>query len=174
MLEGRYADARSLLSEERLTTRDDWIDYHVIAMSYLRSGDMDEAIRRLTYGLENAPVVEKKFYVTALGLARVKKRQFADALEVLESNVVSLDAFRRQTVTALIGHSKAELGKRVEAAETLATLERSSNPHIVNLSDALSKRYKLGRSAETHISDAELGVLEKKIDEEEFFLAMAA
>jgi 3-oxoacyl-(acyl-carrier-protein) synthase len=112
--------------------------------------------------------------VTALGVARIKKKQFAEALKVLESNVISIDAFRRQTITALIGHSKAALGKRVEAAETLATLKHASNPHIINLNAGLHKRFNLDYPNEGHLSDTEVRTLEERIYEEEFFLSMAA
>jgi tetratricopeptide (TPR) repeat protein len=175
MLVNRFEEVRSLLSGMGPSSKDDWIDYHIIAMSYLKSGDIEEAIQRLTYGQKNAhwPTV-KNYFAIALGLAKIKKKQFAEVLDVLPSNVISLDVFQRQTRLALIGHSQAALGKQDEAVQTLAKLEQSANPRIIILKEAIARRHSIGRHSNISLSTVETSVLDTRIEEQEIFLAMAA
>lgn len=175
MLMNRFSDVRALLSETPLSSKDDWIDYHIIAMSFLKSGNIDEAIRRFAHGLENNPwLTNKNHFATALALANIKKKQYAEVLEALPTNVIGLDIFQRQTRLALIGHSQAALGRKEEAVQTLAELEQAVNPRIINLKEAIARRYELTRQDRTTLSPAEQVALETVIDDEEFFLAMAA
>jgi tetratricopeptide (TPR) repeat protein len=175
MLMNKFEEVRALLSRTQFSSKDDWIDYHIIAMSYLKSGDADEAIERLAYGLENIRWPEvKNYFATALSVARIKKKQFAEVLDILPSNVVYVDFSQRQTHLALIGHSQAALGKHEEAAQTLAQLEQATNPHIINLKNAIARRFSLGQQSETSLSAVETSALDTVIEEEEFFLAVAA
>ncbi|HZG54171.1 MAG TPA: tetratricopeptide repeat protein [Pyrinomonadaceae bacterium] len=175
MLMNRFSEVPALLPGTRLSSKEDWIAYHIVAMSYLRSGEIDEAIRRLAYGLQNNPWVTDKFYfANALALAKIKKRQFDEVLEVLPTNVIGLDVFQKQTRLVLVGHSQAALGKKEEAAQTLAQLEQATNPRVIGLKEAIARRYDLKRQSAPSLSPDEEDLLEKKIYEEEFFLAMAA
>ena len=175
ILMNKFTAARSLLSETHLSSKQDWIGYHIIAMSYLKSGDIDEAIQRLTYGFETTPwPAQKNYFATALGVAKIKKKQFAEVIDVLQSNVVSLDVFQRQARLVLIGHSQAALGRQDEAIQTLANLEQASNPRVISVKDDISRRYNLRQQADTSLSAVEASALDAKIEEEEFLLAMAA
>jgi tetratricopeptide (TPR) repeat protein len=175
MLVNKFTEARSLLPDTRLSSKDDWIYYHIKAMSYLKSGDIDEGIRRLAYGLENTPwFTIKTYFANALGVANIKKQQFAEVLEVLPSNVVSLDVFQKQTRLALRGHALAALGQQAEAIQTLAQLEQAANPRIINLRESIIHRYSLGQHSATSPSPIVTSALDTRIAEEEFFLVMAA
>jgi tetratricopeptide (TPR) repeat protein len=175
MLMNRFSEVRALLSGTRLSSEGDWIAYHIVAMSYLRSGEIEEAIRRLAYGLENSPWPTDKFYfASALALAKIKKRQFEEVLDVLPTNVIGLDVFQKQTRLVLVGHSQAALGRKEEAARTLAQLEQAANPRVINLKEAIARRYDLKGESSIGLSPDEEDLLETKIYEEEFFLAMAA
>src|SRR6266446_2431397 len=128
ILFNRFDAARSLLSDSRLKTKHDWIDYHLLAMSYIKSGETDEAIRRLTYGLEHTPWPEQKsYFATALAVAKIGKKEFAEVPRLLPTNVVNIDVFQKQTRLALVAHSQAALGKNEEAAQTLAKLSNAAN-----------------------------------------------
>jgi tetratricopeptide (TPR) repeat protein len=168
-------EVRTLLARDQLVSRDDWIDLHIIAMSYLKTGEIDEAIKRLAYGLENAPwATVKMYFASALGLARIRKRQFAEAEAVLKSNVVSLDDFQRQKRLALLGHSLAGQGKRDEAAATLASIGPTTNSRLQTLREDVILRFNLPPKTDAVISSEEASALDERIDEEEFYLAMAA
>lgn len=177
MLMNRFSHVRSLLSVTNPSSKQDWIDFHVLAMSYLKNGEIDEAIRRLTYGFKNNPwPIEKSYFANALAVAKIRQKQFAEVLDVLPTNVVGLDVFQRQTRLALVGHSQAALGRKEEAAQTLAKLEQAANPRIISLKDAIARRYSLSQESAglAVLSEIEVSALEAKIEEEEFFLAMAA
>jgi len=175
MLVDRIDEARALLTTERLESRQDWIGYHVLAMSYLKTGEIDEAIRRLTYGLENTPWANcKNYFATTLGVARIKRRQFAEAIEILSPNVVRLDVFQKQKRLAMIGHSQAALGRRDEAAATLASIGQTPNPHLRTLREDVILRFNLPPKDEVVVSTEEAAALDERIEEKEFYLAMAA
>ena len=175
MLMNRLEEARALLSYSRLVSKDDWINYHIAAMSYLKSGDIDEAIKRLEYGLQNVPWVrDKSFFATALAVAKIKNREFADVVEILETNVVHTDRFQRQKDLLLISHSQAELDRKQDAAKTLASISYLGNPHIVKLKEALSQRYNLRQNHALNPAEIDVSILDAEIYKEEFYLAMAA
>jgi tetratricopeptide (TPR) repeat protein len=175
MLLNRIDDARRLLTKEHPTSREDWIGYHILSMSYLKTAEIDEAIERLAYGLENAPwATVKVYFASALSVARIRKRQFAEAEAVLKSNVVSLDLFQRQKRLALLGHSLAGQGKRDEAVATLASIGPTTNSRLQTLREDVILRFNLPPKTDAVISSEEAAALDERIDEEEFYLAMAA
>ncbi len=175
ILLNRFDAARSLLGDTHLKTRHDWIDYHVLAMSYIKSEEIDEAIRRLTFGLENDPWPEQQsYFANALAVAKIRKREFTEVPKILPTNVVNINVLQKQTRLALVGHSQAALGKNEEAAQTLAKLDDATNPRIINLKEAIARRYMLGQQSHTTLSVIETSTLDSRIDEQEYFLAQAA
>ena len=175
MFMDRFEEVRSLLSEKSPISRSDWINCHILAMTCLKLGDLDEAITRLEYGWKNARWIDvKNYFATGLGVARIRKREFAEAVEVLADNVVSLDTFQKQKRLVLIGHSQAELGREADAMDSLAQVVNTDNPHVVNLKEALIQRYGLRQETVRSLSEREVADLERKIHDEEFVLAVAA
>jgi tetratricopeptide (TPR) repeat protein len=175
MLMDRHEEAKSLLSHTDLLSKSSWINYHIAAMSLLKVGDIDEAINRLEYGLQNVPWARfKNFFATALAVAKIKKKAFTEVVEILETNVVYVDIFQRQKHLLLISHSQAELGREEDAVNALDAIEYLQNPHIAKLRGALSQRYSLSQITARQSLEGEISSLEKDIEKEEFFLAMAA
>jgi tetratricopeptide (TPR) repeat protein len=172
----RFEEAESslsYLSEGELISRDYWIDYHILAMSYLKRGEIDEALFRLEKGFRNARWTDvKNYYTTALGLARMRKRQFAKAIEVLSDDVIHLDVFQKQKRLAFMAHSQAELGQVTEASRLLEEIENPANVHIVTLKDALNSRFNLRIPRLKMPNKLDIPSLQKRIDQEEFVLAM--
>ena len=174
-LMGELEEVWSILPDEHPISRNDWIAYHILAMSYLKSGNAEEAVKRLAYGLENAPWINiKNYYATALAVARIRSKKFPEAVEVLKKKVADLDIFQTQKRLIFIGHSQAELGERTEAIAALAPLANTQNPRITRTRNALLRRYNLGLAVDKKLSETESAILERQIYEEEFFLAMAA
>jgi len=172
LLVNRFEEARSFLPKTRPRSKQDWIDYHVIAMSYLKEGDTDEAIRRLTYGLNSVPwPAQESYFANALALAKIRKKEFAEVPKILPTNVPNIDFVQRQTRLVLVGHSQAALGKKDEAVRTLAELGRATNPRVINLREAISRRYRLDEQSPVVLSEAEARILDSTIDEQEFLLA---
>jgi len=80
-----YAKAREYLPQQakELRTPDDWIGFHIFAMSYLREGEVELAIRYLKEGLYFAPKNQQSYFKTALAVAYLQQQQ-ADADAALE------------------------------------------------------------------------------------------
>jgi tetratricopeptide (TPR) repeat protein len=173
ILNNRFEEARRLMSEQELVSRDDWIDYHVVAISYLREGNFKEAIPRLDFGLKNAVWTDvNTYFATALGFAKILNRDFVAAEQVLTSNVVPLHSFQKQSHLILIGHSQAAQGKVEKAARTLNEVPNTGNPTVVNIKDALAKRYNLAPGQADKLAESEISRLDKEITEKEFLLVL--
>jgi tetratricopeptide (TPR) repeat protein len=174
----RFSEAASLLSylaEAKPISRDYWRGSHILAMSYLKQGRVDEAIVRLEEGWRGAQWVDdRNYFRTALAVARIKKKEFAKALEVLSDNVIYLDVFQKQKRLALVAHTQAELGQVDAASDALEEIKNPGNRHIATLKIALTSRYNLNPALSDKLPEAEIARLEKKIYEEEIFLEMAA
>jgi hypothetical protein len=82
--------------------------------------------------------------------------------------------FQRQKRLALIGHSQAEWGKKSEAMETLAQVTNVGGPLILDLKGNLIRLFELDQRNPHHLTPAEIARLERKIEDEEDQLAMAA
>jgi len=172
MLMNRFEEARSFLLKTHPRSKDDWIDYHIIAMSYLKEGDIEEAIGRLTYGLDSVPWPAKKsYFANALAVAKIRKQEFAEVPKILLTNVADVDFLQRQTRLALVAHSQAALGMKDEAEKIFAEIEGATNPRVIDLKEAISRRYRLGQQSPTILSEAEARTLDTRIHEQEFLLA---
>jgi len=175
VLMDRFMEVRAILSEELLISSHDWIGYHILAMSYLKSNHLDEAIERLEFGLENSPQIKNKHYfANALAIARIRKKDFAEAVNVLEIDLKSLNLLNQHKRLLFISHSQAELGKKDEAKRSLSRVEKPKNPRILKLKDNLEYRYGLNGHVVEKKSASDLILLDKKIENEEFYLALAA
>ncbi len=172
ILMGRYQDARAFLPDDNLVSLQDWIGYHILAMSYLRAGENDEAIRRLSHGVRHVPwSKQRSYFVTALGVAKMMNKIFDEALELLQTDIPSLPGKERQARTLFISHAQAELGQKEEARRNIATVGEVRNPRIYNLREALVLRYDLN-GAPAPLSEEERVRLDKQIEEQEFYLIM--
>ena len=171
---GRYVEARGFLSDTTPISKGDWIGYHILAMSYLKARDTDEAIQRLTYGIEHAPGQQRNYFATALGLAKMMDKRFPEAVEMLEPNVLHLHGVRRQAHMLFLGHAHAALEQEKEARQSLAAAGEVKHPRLIVLKNALTRRYGLGGEIDTPLSKVEVVILDQQIEESEFSFAMAA
>ncbi|MDX6693076.1 MAG: hypothetical protein QOF02_679 [Blastocatellia bacterium] len=163
----------SYLSGIQPVTKNHWIGHHILGMLSLRRGETDEAIRRLEYGWKNTPWSDdRNYFATALGLARMRRKEFGPAIEMLVDNVVSLDVFQRQKRFAFIGHSQAALGLKDEAVDTLAQVTNIGGPLVLDLKGNLIRCFGLDPRNPQNLTAAEIAGLERKIDDEEEQLVM--
>jgi len=81
----RFEEARQLLSAQiaRLQTRDDWIGFHVYAMSFVRERKWDDAVSSLKRGVHDAPVESRNHFRSALAFAQLQQCRWKDALDTL-------------------------------------------------------------------------------------------
>jgi tetratricopeptide (TPR) repeat protein len=85
----RFAEARGMLPTAPPKTSGDWIAAHIVAMSYLREGDVAAAVSRLRHGLENCPFnASRPYFATALAVAELRLGQAKEA-----ANILRIDAY---------------------------------------------------------------------------------
>ena len=172
---GRYKEARALLPDKSPTSRDDWINHHILAMSYLKAGDTHEALRRLTYGLDHVPwEEEKKYYISALGIARMMNNQFEDAIETLQSNIKQVHGVRQQAQLLTLSHAQAKLERETDARQSLAAVGEVRHVQLIKLRDDVVRRYGLNGEKDTPLTKDEADALDRRIEASEFFFALAA
>ena len=172
VLTDHFQKARSILSIENPISKEDWIGYHILAMSYLKSGHADEAIRRLTYGLKSKPW-NKKSFAHALVVAKMRKREFAGALEILKDGMEDLTISQKRNRLLFLGHALAEVNKKNETVNVLnsSILVTAPSPRVHRLKDYLFQRYEL---ADAKLPSPDyIYVLDREIEAEEFYFAMA-
>jgi tetratricopeptide (TPR) repeat protein len=104
---GRNQEVLASLSSLKLLTLDDWIDYHILGMIHLRTGDMAKAIEIFDEGVRNDPwPSSREYFRTALALTWLRGRDFKKASQTLEevkspqlqptANVFRIHAFGAQ------------------------------------------------------------------------------
>ncbi|HSS20603.1 MAG TPA: tetratricopeptide repeat protein [Pyrinomonadaceae bacterium] len=173
----QFEEVERLLSylPDKIVSRDDWIGFHILTMSRMKRGQIDDAIARLEYGWQAAKWGDVRAYFgTALGVARIKKKEYREAIRVLSQDVSSLDHFQKQKRFAFIAHSKAELGEVKDAASTLAEVSVTTNRRIASLKQALLDRYNLNPINAQSTKSRNAEQLQKEIEQAEFYLALAA
>ena len=171
----RIEEARLFLQIDKLLSKNDWIRYHILAMTYLKSGDFEEAIKRFSFGLQNSPWVKDKHYFgTALAFARIKKRDYAEAIKLLKKDIEIINTNHKQKRLVLISHSQAELEQKDEASNTLSLIENIRNPRIISLKTLIQKCYSLSNGTKFEQLESDKVVALKNKIEEEFYLALAA
>jgi tetratricopeptide (TPR) repeat protein len=121
-LMGRHQEVtESLISvADAPRTRGDWICVHVLAISNLRAGKIEDAIAILKNGRKNSPFRDTWCYFDgALAVALLAKRNATEAVAVIEqAERIAGTAEQRKTLYLLRTHATVDLG-RVEAASDL-------------------------------------------------------
>jgi tetratricopeptide (TPR) repeat protein len=158
-------------------SRADWVLYHIAAMMHLKSDietGSDEAIRRLSFGTQHAPWQDqRRYFASALAVARIKRKEYREALQILQPELKLLEMPERQKRLVLIGHSHAAIGERQEAINSLNTLKEAKDPNVISLSRLLWQRYSLGTRDKQKPPSNPVD-LDSQIAQKEFILAMAA
>jgi tetratricopeptide (TPR) repeat protein len=102
-------------------TRDDWINVHVLAISTLRAGLIEDAIVMLENGRANNPFRDTRSYFDgALAVALLAKRNATEAVTVLDqAEQTAGTAEQRKTLYLLRTHAIVDIGKPEVALDLL-------------------------------------------------------
>ncbi|MCG6553121.1 MAG: hypothetical protein L7F77_12415, partial [Candidatus Magnetominusculus sp. LBB02] len=172
ILMDKLEDAVKYIKNDYPQSKEDWINYHISAMYYLKTGDITKAIKRLEYGYENVPFSNsRKYFEGALAFARIQNKEYDKAEKVLRCAiaVITVAAMNPKCLILLI-HSQLERpDKRQEAIKHLAILQDAKNPIIITLRDNLWKMY----DAFERQSDSEIKALRIEIIKKEELLVSA-
>jgi tetratricopeptide (TPR) repeat protein len=175
LLMNRALEARASLPQTLPTTKEEWIGYHIVCMSYLREGDLDAAIERLRHGVEKVPWKSvRTSFDRALALALIRKHEFEAAAKLLEAEeALIVEAARSQVSLLLLAHSHAEMGRRAEALDNLMQITGSVSQDLRMLQSALMTQYDLGAPSPAQPSP-KTPWLQADIEDREFRLVLAA
>jgi len=152
----RFDLAEACINPNAPRTQDEWVNLHVKAMMLLGKKEYDEAIKILLYGYEQTPFHrERQYFRTSLAAARMQKKDFVKAEELLIRQHSYLD-------NILYFHCLGALGKSPEAIAfaTVANDNLSKDEQI--LWNEIEKRY-LPSNAISSLSDEELFLKEFEI-----------
>ena len=168
----RFNDALELLSADEPKTLGDWIGYHIRAMIALGSGETQEAARLLQYGLDHSPWYgTRPYYASALAVVHLMQRRFEEVLVLFDEVTPNEEGIKKQARTLFATHAHAELKHESEARQTIHTISRAYDPGIVDLQNALERRYDLN-GYEYPPTQEEIAVLDETIREREFYFAL--
>jgi tetratricopeptide (TPR) repeat protein len=170
---GLIVEARALIPVQAPQSEDDWRDYHVVAMTFLKEKNYDEAEKRLAYGTHVAPFHSARdVFRGALAFAKLCRKRYAEVISVTQpDNVLE---FRRPAVEIMDAHARAALGEFDRAETSLRHAERSHSTEVIRLSDFVRKRYGLSPYSGLMPQVDEAAALDEIIAEAEFDLALRA
>ena len=172
ILSGRGDEVPSLLNINMCMSKHDWRDYHVVAMSYLRIGNLGEAIQRLEYGLNKVPFLDSKtYFANALAYAKIKKKEYADIDIIFKNLPEQYNPLETQKRHLFLAHSKAALNKISDAISEFELVPAIGNIHLVKLKEFLDMRYCFSGQMSC-AADDEYERIDHSIEEEEFLLLM--
>jgi len=136
---GRPDEALLSVTEGRPITENEWVSYHVRGMILLRKGNMDEAIAIFEDGQKNNPfVLDRDYFRTALVVARLHKRQYAAAAEVLAQ--IKLPRFQAQADLLRV-HAFGVQSRFDEASAAFSRLPPPSSSVVRELVEELHRRF---------------------------------
>jgi len=138
-LQGAYSDALKLLPTNLPATSSEWVSYHIRAMVYMHSGKLERAESALKWGLvENQWALQRQYFQTALATLRIRQKRYQDSIDLVDSIAhPSVEPIAR----VLKMHAHGELGEVSVVAQIYNDFRQSAAPSIIQLREALAKRY---------------------------------
>jgi tetratricopeptide (TPR) repeat protein len=171
ILIGQVNEALALLPQTGMESEGDWIGYRSLALAFVRSGDVEEAARKIQFGIQNCPWLKERTRLeTALGLVELQRNRASQATFVLQKNLQRIDNRYQQTRLLFLGHAQAERGEKDVSRLLLTRIFNSRDSELNELREDIVKKYGLGGATET----INTGYLDNRIFAAELKLAMAA
>ena len=134
---GRFDEAESLLGGNRLQTRDEWINYHVLGMLRLRQARIEEAVTIFENGVRNCPFGDcQPFYRGAVALTHIRRREYKLAIRELQQSTPSA------VHNVLLAHAHGAHGEIDKAADAIAKIHaRSVSPMVEEVTEEIDRRF---------------------------------
>ena len=154
----RYDQALSLLSEDPPRSLGDWIAFHVRGMAHLRRGNYETAIELFRQGVRDCPFsASAPFFRTALAVAQLGQRKYADAVTTLENQP-------GEVADVLRLHAEGEQGHAEEARAANERLLRSQRPRVIGLRDDLGAAFLRDESTVSRTVEWYRGIHERECE----------
>lgn len=112
ILLGRQSEALEMLKGLELDSEIDWRAYHVLALSKLKAGQTDEAIRDLDWASKHTPWrTLRVVFESSLGYAYLRQGQQRIAIQLFEGNLLRAAQSKRQGLLLFLGKAFQEMGQ---------------------------------------------------------------
>jgi predicted Zn-dependent protease len=151
ILMDRESEAAQLLTDIEPESEIDWVAYHTLCLSILKSGRTDESIERLEKGLSMVPWQRvKRMLSDSLGYALTKQGRPVEAIKQLEIGLSDNDQSRRTGVLYLLSGAYAMAGDAGRAQNLLAVTPTSfhSAVSVVDISAAKARLKSTGTNSQ--------------------------
>ncbi|MGH9719502.1 MAG: tetratricopeptide repeat protein [Bryobacteraceae bacterium] len=131
----RWEEALSMSSYQLPRTVDDWVDYHLRGMIFLRKGEAQSAISILESGVRECPWhIQRSYFREALAIAKLRELEFSAAIDILDTEPAPVSQVLRI-------HAFGALGDTRKATTALQLISSNSTPALVLVRDELERRY---------------------------------
>ncbi|MDQ1351018.1 MAG: hypothetical protein QG657_1320, partial [Acidobacteriota bacterium] len=168
-LMGTLKESEFPILDKTPKTDDDFIEYHLLGMFYLKKGNFDEALKIFDYGIKNANTYEsRRYFFSALCVAKIRQNKYRETRDLLLKNEDPLNLIPLNRL--LLIHSTAALGD-IPGAEKISQNFVSKEAHLSKLKTSLIYRYELNRGGEPPVYD-NIENLDRIIREEEEYLLL--
>jgi tetratricopeptide (TPR) repeat protein len=137
--QGNFEEALVMVSEHNPMTHSQWVAFHMRGMIHLRMNELDKALEIFNLGVSDCPHPrDVAYFQTALAAAKIRKRQYKEALECLPTHAIG--SFRR-VINIFRLHAAGELEEESSVRSAIEALRDESYPPVVELRDELQNRY---------------------------------
>lgn len=135
-----YSTALKLLPTNLPASQGEWIAYHIRGMAKMRSGILNEAESMFEWGIQENPWASHlNYFTTALSSLRVQQERYEEVIPLVNEIIhPSIEPIAR----VLIMHASGELGDIDQFNKSFESIRDTSAPVILELRDALVKRYR--------------------------------
>ena len=138
-------EAQSVLPDEGLESELDWFAYRILALSYVRMGNYEQALLRLALGVEKCPwLKERTKFQTAIGFVELQRKEVSRSVQLLQKDIDRLEDREKQIRFVFLAHAHAEAGSVDIAKVILGSLLTGKDPELVALRTAINNRYRIG------------------------------
>lgn len=137
---GDYPAALSILPKNLPASQSEWVAYHILGMARLRSGELKKAEPIFEWGSIECPwVSQREYFKTALASLRIQQKRYEEVAPLVQEIIhPSIEPIAQ----VLIMHASGELANTPLFKQSYESIRDIAAPVIIELRDALAKRYK--------------------------------
>ncbi|MFZ3138859.1 MAG: tetratricopeptide repeat protein [Thermodesulfovibrionales bacterium] len=137
---GDYSAALSILPKDLPASQSEWVAYHIIGMAHMRTGHLDKAEPMFEWGSTECPwVSQREYFKTALASLRIQQKRYDEVAPLVQKIIYP---FIEPIAHVLIMHASGELGNTLLFEQSYGSIRDIAAPVVIELRDALAKRYK--------------------------------
>lgn len=144
---GDYANALNILPSNLPASQGEWVAYHIRGLVYMRSGDLSKAEKIFEWGSTECPwPMNSEYFKTSLASLRIQQKRYHEVAPLVQKII---NPSIEPIACALVMHASGELGDTPLFNESYKCIKDIAAPAVIELRDALAKRYRHGETSST-------------------------